>query len=107
VLFVPGVELDAVRKSELWPPIVSDAPASLRDLRALCKYNFRAERFRDLAIPVLLQQGTESRRELYATDSLAAVLPNFRIEDLAGQAHEAMTTAPELYAAAIIRFLLA
>jgi hypothetical protein len=35
------------------------------------------------------------------------VLPNVHIDTLAGQAHEGMTTAPELYAKATTRFLLA
>jgi len=35
MLHVPTVDLDAVRTSELWPPIVADAPASLGDLRAV------------------------------------------------------------------------
>lgn len=44
---------------------------------------------------------------MLVTDALAAVLPDARIDTLAGQAHEGMTTAPELYAEATIRFLLA
>jgi pimeloyl-ACP methyl ester carboxylesterase len=50
--------------------------------------------------------GTESPRDFYVTDGLARVLPDPRIEELRGQAHEAMTTAPELYAEAVSRFLL-
>ena len=42
----------------------------------------------------------------YVTDALAAVLPNARIEELPGQAHEGMTTAPQMYAEAVARFLL-
>jgi pimeloyl-ACP methyl ester carboxylesterase len=106
VLSVPAGELDALRATELWPPIVADAKASLGDLRALSRYDFRAERFRGLRLPVLLQVGTESPRGLYATDALAAALPDARIEELPGQAHEAMTTAPGLYAEAVSRFLL-
>jgi pimeloyl-ACP methyl ester carboxylesterase len=98
ILAVPDADLKALRASELWPPIVADARASLRDLRALSRYDFRAERFRELGIPVLLQVGTESPRDLYVTDALAAVLPDVRIDSLAGQAHEGMTTAPEMYA---------
>jgi pimeloyl-ACP methyl ester carboxylesterase len=75
-------------------------------LRALSRYDFRAERFRGLNLPVLLQVGTESPRGLYATDALAAALPDARIEELPGQAHEAMTTAPGPYAEAVSRFLL-
>jgi pimeloyl-ACP methyl ester carboxylesterase len=105
-LLVPADELDQVRATELWPPIVADARASLGDVRALTRYDFQPERFQTLRIPVLLQVGTESPRDLYVTDALAAVLPDVRIEELAGQAHEGMTTAPEMYARAVARFLL-
>ncbi|HEY9283309.1 MAG TPA: alpha/beta hydrolase [Pyrinomonadaceae bacterium] len=105
-LRVPAEELDGLRASELWPPIVADAEATLGDLRALVRYDFDAGRFRELRMPVLLQVGTESPRELYVTDALAAALPDVRVEELPGQAHEGMTTAPEMYAAAVSRFLL-
>jgi hypothetical protein len=98
--------LEAVRASALWPPIVADAKASLGDLRGLNRYDFRADRFRKLRLPVVLQIGTESPRHLYVTDALAAVLTDVRIQELAGQAHEGMTTAPELYAEAVSRVLL-
>jgi pimeloyl-ACP methyl ester carboxylesterase len=49
---------------------------------------------------------TESPRDLYVTDALAAVLPDVRVQELPGQAHEGMTTAPEMYAEAVTRFLL-
>jgi pimeloyl-ACP methyl ester carboxylesterase len=106
LLLVPEDEFQALHSSDLWPPIVGDARASLGDIRALLEYRFDPERFRELRIPVLLQFGTESPRQLYATDALAAVLPDARVEELAGQAHEAMTTAPELYAESVTRFLL-
>jgi pimeloyl-ACP methyl ester carboxylesterase len=105
-LCVPLEELNELRTTELWPPIIADAEVSLRDLRALSKYDFDARRFRDLRIPVMLQVGTESLRDLYVTDALAAVLPDVRIDELHGQAHEGMTTAPEMYAEAVSRFLL-
>ena len=105
-LHVPVEELDELRASELWPPIIADAEATLGDLRALSHYDFQAERFRDLRVPVMLQIGTESPRDLYVTDALAAVLPDVRVEELHGQAHEGMTTAPKMYAEAVSRFLL-
>jgi pimeloyl-ACP methyl ester carboxylesterase len=105
-LGVPPEEFAELRASELWPPMVADAKASLGDLRALSRYSFDAERFRGLPFPVLLQVGTESPRAVYVTDALAAVLPDVRIELLEGQAHEGMTTAPEMYAEGVIRFLL-
>jgi hypothetical protein len=54
----------------------------------------------------MLQIGTESLRDLYVTDALAGVLPIVSIEELPGQAHEGMTTAPKMYVEAVSRFLL-
>ena len=105
-LQVPEQEVRQVRDSDLWAPILDDAPATLGDLRALNRYDFAPERFRDITCPTLLQIGTESPRQLYATDALAAVLPDVRIGELQGQAHEGMTTAPALYAEAVTGFLL-
>ena len=105
-LSVPVEELDELRATELWAPIIADAEASLGDLRALSRYDFKAARFRELRVPVMLQIGTESPRDLYVTDALAAVLDDVRIEELPGQAHEGMTTAPKMYAEAVSRFLL-
>ncbi|HET9215621.1 MAG TPA: alpha/beta hydrolase [Terriglobia bacterium] len=106
VLHVPEKELQEVRASDLWPPILSDAKASLGDLSALNCHEFIAERYRKVDCPVLLQIGSESRRDLWATDMLAATLSNARIETLEGQAHEGMTTAPEQYAASVRKFFL-
>ncbi|MBD1845772.1 alpha/beta hydrolase [Cyanobacteria bacterium FACHB-63] len=105
-LLVPIEELDELRVTPLWLPILADAKATLGDLRALSRYNFDIDRFRDLRVPVLLQIGTESPRHLYITDTIAAVLPDVCIEELPDQAHEGMTTAPNLYAEAVSRFLL-
>jgi pimeloyl-ACP methyl ester carboxylesterase len=95
-----------LRATELWPPIVADAQASLGDIRALTRYDFDPARFRTLRIPVLLQVGTERPPDLSVTAALAATLPDARVEALPGQAHEGMTTAPGMYAEAVSRFLL-
>ena len=105
-LSVPVEALEELRATTLWPPIFADARPSLGDLRALARYDFKAKRFSRLQFPVLLQIGSESPHDLYVTDALAAILPDARIEELPGQAHEGMTTAPEMYAQALIRFLL-
>ena len=105
VLEVPAEELDVLRASAEWAPIVADAPASLGDLRALSRYEFHPESFAHLTFPVLLQNGSESPNHLYVTDRLREVLPNAQVEILHGQAHEGMTTAPDLYADSVIRFL--
>jgi hypothetical protein len=56
-------------------------------------------------MPVQLLVGTASPRQIYVTDALVAVLPDVRITDLEGQAHESMTTAPDQFVAAISTFL--
>jgi pimeloyl-ACP methyl ester carboxylesterase len=105
-LHVPLRDLNELRPTELWPPIIADAKPSWHDLRALSRHDFRPERFRELRMPVLLQVGSESPRHLYVTDALAAVLPNASIQELHGQAHEAMTSSPKMYADAVTRYLL-
>lgn len=106
LLAVPAAELHALRASELWPPIVTDAKATLEDLRALTRYGLDIERFSALRMPVLLQIGGESPRAPYVTDALAAVLPDVCVEALPGQAHEGMTTAPALFCERVSRFLM-
>lgn len=105
VLRVPKAELSTLQETSDWKHILNDAPASLQDLRALARHRFEAENFRGLAMPVLLQTGTDSPPELYVTKALAAVLTNFELGPLDGQAHEAMTTAPKQYAESVRYFL--
>ncbi|MFC4350461.1 alpha/beta fold hydrolase [Fodinicurvata halophila] len=106
ILFLPAEELDALRATDLWPLIVANASPSLHDLRAGHSYMFDAAHFRELQTPVILQVGTESPRDFFVTDALAAVLPRVRVEELPGQGHEAMMSAPEQYARAVSRSLL-
>jgi len=103
---VPLHELESLRASELWAPIVTDAPASFADIRALRAHAFDAAEYSGLPMPVALQVGSESRHELYVTDELAATLPRAHLTILHGQAHEGMTTAPQMYAEAVTAFLV-
>lgn len=105
-LAVPVEQLEALQAMDLWDEIVADAEATLEDIRALARYPFHPGDFHTLAMPVMLQIGSESPRDLYVTDAVAHVLPDARIEPLPGQAHDAMFTAPELYAKSVSRFLL-
>ena len=107
VLGLADAELAELRGTPLWPSFVADAEASMGDVRALAGYAFRAERFRDLTLPVLLQVGTASEPDHWVTDALAAVLPDVTLEPLPEQGHDAMLTAPELYARSVVRFLRA
>lgn len=105
VLLVPPEELRPLRASALWAPIVADAPASWQDLQAIARYRFVPSDFAGLSMPIQLQTGTESPQHLYATDDLATVLPHAQVLWLEGQAHEAMTTAPDLYARHVAAWL--
>ncbi len=105
-LAIPEDEMAGLRESEFWPLIVADAEASLGDLRALSGHAIDEGRLGELRFPVVLQIGSESPREFFFTDALAARLPDVRIETLEGQAHEGMTTNPEQYAAAVRRIFL-
>lgn len=104
-LEVPAAEVAEIKASPFWHVWTADAPATLGDLRALATYAFDPERFRTLAMPVVFLVGSESPRALYATDALAAVLPQARVVTLEGQAHEGMTNAPEQFVATLDRIL--
>jgi pimeloyl-ACP methyl ester carboxylesterase len=103
-LSVPATVLEEMRASDAWRAIVVDAPATLGDLRALSRYAFAPALYSGLFMPIALQIGTESPRDRYVTEALADVLPARTLQLLEGQAHEAMTTAPELYAQAVLQF---
>jgi pimeloyl-ACP methyl ester carboxylesterase len=104
-LQVPPDEVAALQRSPDWAPWIADAKATLADLRALTRHTFTPERFRALPMPVLLLVGSESPREIYITDALVEVLKDVRVATLDGQAHEGMTTAPEMFVEAINPFL--
>ena len=108
VVQVPPAEVREIRATPFWAVWTADARATMNDLRAFNRYRvFDATPYRTLAMPVQLLIGTESPRDLYVTDALAAVLPDVRIDELEGQAHEGMTTAPAQFVDAITDFLLA
>lgn len=81
VLGLTEDDIEELRAEGAWKFIVSDAEASLKDISALYSYRFDPSVFRDLQVPVLLQVGTESPREVFATDALARYLPNVEIRN--------------------------
>jgi pimeloyl-ACP methyl ester carboxylesterase len=103
-LALPADALADMRASRAWEAIVADAPATLGDLRAMSRHAFTPAIYSGLFMPICLQLGSESHRDLYVTDALAEVLPSRTLQMLEGAAHDAMTTAPEMYAHAVLRF---
>jgi pimeloyl-ACP methyl ester carboxylesterase len=105
-LEVPQQEIDEIKTTPFWSVWIVDAPATLNDLRALVALRFNAEEYRFLTMPVALMIGSESPRRNYATDALAAGLPNAEILTLEGTAHEGMTMVPEQFVEKVSHFLL-
>ncbi|MCC5988910.1 MAG: alpha/beta hydrolase [Pararhodobacter sp.] len=107
VVSVSEKELAELRESPIWAHFVKDAPATRHEIQALPAYDFDPANFTGLSMPVMLQIGTESPRENWATDALATALPNATIAELPEQGHDAVFTAPDLYARQVIDFLRA
>ncbi len=106
VLQMPESDFENFRASPTWPSRVAAAHTLPRELRAQADYQFQSEHFQNLTIPTLLLSGEQSpARFRAANDVLAATLPDNQIVTLAGQKHNAMDTAPELFTRVVINFL--
>lgn len=102
----PG-EVEAMKARQTWPDIVATIGSQVRQIRALATYRFDANRMRTLRQPTLLLTGsdTTSQSLIGAINSLQAALPNATRVVLKGQQHNAMDSAREMLAKAIIAFL--
>lgn len=105
-LEVPQQEIDEIKTTPFWSVWIVDAPATLNDLHALVALRFDARAYRSLTMPVALMIGSESPRQNYVTDALAAALPNAQILTLEGTAHEGMTMVPGQFVEKVSHFLL-
>jgi pimeloyl-ACP methyl ester carboxylesterase len=106
ILRMAEPEIAAMRKLPTWNERVAIAHTLPRELRAARRYRFDAARFAKLSIPVLVLLGAESpERYAKAARTLIDGLPNARLVTLAGQKHNAITTAPELFSREIVNFV--
>lgn len=106
VVRMPEHELEEYRQSPLWADRLPLAATIPREMAAELAYRFDAARFAHLEMPALLLQGGDSPDVLrQATALVHTALPNSRIVIMPGQQHIAYRTAPELFAAAVLRFL--
>ncbi len=104
---IPQQELDMLSNSPFFAPLVEDARASFGDFLALRRYDFQAERYAPLTMPVQLLVGVESPRpEMFLTAALKALLPDATVTELPGQAHGALTFDPAPTTEKITHFLL-
>jgi pimeloyl-ACP methyl ester carboxylesterase len=100
-------EIAAMKSRPAWPGLVAGIDAQLRQMHALAGYRFDAARIGGVQQPTLLLIGgnTKSPHLKQAIDSLQASLPHSTRVVLEGQEHNAMDTARDLLATAIVRFL--
>lgn len=100
-------QLERSKADPSWAGRVAAAHTVVRETRAEDEYRFDPNRFATLRVPTLLLAGSETATDLAAsTDTLAAALPGARKVEMAGQGHVAMLTAPELFVAELLGFLL-
>lgn len=96
-----------LRRLKSWCPVgLGGADTITRELRALNEYRFDPDRFTDCSVPTALLTGSESPPRFSDTvERLHEVLANSRIVTIPGQAHEAMTTAPNLFVGKVVEFV--
>lgn len=104
---MPPHEFAQFRSSTAWPARMAAAHTLPRELWALERYEFDAQRFKDLHTPTLLMSGGDSPDVLKAgIEAVNTALPNSRIVVMPGQQHIAMDTAPELFVHEVLTFLI-
>jgi pimeloyl-ACP methyl ester carboxylesterase len=100
-------ELEAMRRPPGWERRLSMVGTIPRETRVEETYRFEADRIARVTTPTLLIAGETSARFLrLAADLLNGVLPDSRLEVMAGQGHVAMTTAPDLFVDSVLPFML-
>jgi pimeloyl-ACP methyl ester carboxylesterase len=107
VVGAPDEQIAALRADSSWPSRIRSAHTVLREF-ADGDYEFDPARFSALETPTLLLIGEDSPESLTKPSHLlAAALPNARTVVMPGQAHIAMTTAPDLFLREVLGFLTA
>lgn len=101
-------EVAAMKSRPSWPGLVATIDSHPRQMRSLAAYRFDAKRMNTVSMPTLLLIGSEtaSPHIRQAISSLQASLPNPTLVVLKGQQHNAMDSARQMLAEAIINFLL-
>lgn len=99
-------EIAAMKTRPSWPGLVATIGSHPRQMRALAAYRFDGGRMKAVTQPTMLLIGGETTSPYMkqAISTLAASLPNATVAVLEGQQHNAMDSARELLAAAIIDF---
>ncbi len=103
----PRIQVRAdFRRSLLWQNVLHNAAIIPAELESLAAARYDMEGIRGLNIPTLLLVGSQSpTHNRQPAEALLAALPQARLEELPGQSHGAMFTAPGLFAENVIAFL--
>jgi pimeloyl-ACP methyl ester carboxylesterase len=105
IVRMPRTQAEQSRRLLGWDARVALAHTVVRETVADERYRFEAERWSRLTVPTLLLHGGASPPFLVkATEIVSAALPHSTLHVLPGQQHVAMETAPELFAAEVLRF---
>lgn len=100
-------EIEQLRSSPAWSARMASAHTVPRELRALERYEFAPDRFKDMQTPTLLLLGGDSPQFVKdAIETVDRALPNSQVIVMPGQQHIAMYTAPELFVNELVQFLL-
>jgi pimeloyl-ACP methyl ester carboxylesterase len=107
IVMLSASEVAVMKARPSWPARVAGIDTQLREIRALSRYRFDAQRIRKVQLPTLLLTGskTASPQLKQATRSLMDSLPNRSLIVFEGQEHNAMDTIPEQFAEAVTSFL--
>lgn len=99
-------ELDLLRSKPWWPVGLGAAGTITREFRALNMYRLAPDRFADVSVPTALLTGSESPRLFYdIVKTLHHAPPNSHIVTIPGEAHEAITTAPNRFVETVVQFV--
>ncbi|MGW1720715.1 alpha/beta fold hydrolase [Streptomyces sp. NPDC002156] len=105
-LRMPEEAIEAFRHSPVWATRASMTPTWAREVRAIDAFGDDLDRFARLTMPTLLVTGEFSPPVLLdISQRLQEALPNSRLAQIPGHAHEAYLTAPETLAEEILSFV--
>lgn len=108
IVMVSPKEIEEMKAQSSWSGRTAGIGKQIREIRALDRYRFDANRVCGLKVPTLLLTGskTTSPDLKRAIDVLMTTLPNRSLFVFEGQEHNAMDTVPQQFAEVVTRYLL-
>jgi pimeloyl-ACP methyl ester carboxylesterase len=105
---LPEDQIAAARSSPDWQGWAALMPTMVREWNEIIRFAPSVDRYRNLSVPTLLLTGSETEHHpSFATRALQGAMPDARTSVLEGQGHEGNSTAPDLVAREVSKFLSA